>query len=111
MTLSSLSIWRRKEFVLSWMSVGICHGLGIHLELTWSFGLKISSEVMGLPAKYTFVWKSLVKREKESGIFLLGRRGTGMNFNPSPMMFLREPGTWVCGRVRSCMVILDGREW
>ena len=52
-----------------------------------------------------------MKREKESGIFLLGRRGTGMNFNPSPMMFLREPGTWVCGRVRSCMVILDGREW
>ena len=92
------------------MSCGISHGLGIQSVDTCSFGLKTSSVTRGLPEKKTLVWKSFLKREKESGIFRLGRRGTGMNFIPSPMMFFREPGTWVCGRVRSCISMFEGRE-
>ena len=51
LTRSLRSIWRRKLFVLSWISGGISHGFGAQSESTWSLGLYISSETRGLPAK------------------------------------------------------------
>ena len=92
LTRSLRSIWRQKLLVLSWISGGISHGFGAQSESTWSLGLNTSSETRGLPEMYTFVWKYFLNRAKDSGILRLGRRGTGINFSPSPMMFLGSRG-------------------
>ena len=63
-------------------------------RLPFGFNMKfwvvISSEINFFPLKYTFVWKSLMKRSNVAVGFLFGRRGVEMNLSPRLMIELRN---------------------
>ena len=89
---------------------GMSHGLGSQSEPTCIFWLNGSSISFGWPAKKTLVRKSFWNRANEAVGFLLGKRGDGINFSPSPIIVVRDFGIEVVGLVRSCMATLEGRE-
>ena len=61
------------------------------------------------PAGEEYFSEEVLKRVKDLVGLRFGLRGVGQNFRPSPMIVLRDLGTWVVGSVRSCMARLVGR--